>query len=267
MLLKEKINRMNWIIEENTEESIINLLSKELNVDPIISSMLVNRGIKSFEQAKDFFRPNLNQLHDPFLMKDMDIAVTRIVSAIENKESIMVYGDYDVDGTTAVALLTSYLEETGGIVSTYIPDRISEGYGISLKAIDTASNNNQGLIIALDCGIKANAQVAYASSKGIDFIICDHHNPSKSIPDALAILNPKRSDCNYPFKDLCGCGVGFKLIQAINLKKGFDIDRIVNYLDLVTLAIAADIVPLVAENRTLAHIGMQIINSNPSSPV
>ena len=263
MLLREKINRMNWIIEENTEESIINLLSKELNVDPIISSMLVNRGIKSFEQAKDFFRPNLNQLHDPFLMKDMDIAVSRIVSAIENKESIMVYGDYDVDGTTAVALLTSYLKETGGIVSTYIPDRISEGYGISLKAIDTASNNKQGLIIALDCGIKANAQVAYASSKGIDFIICDHHNPSKLIPDALAILNPKRSDCNYPFKDLCGCGVGFKLIQAINLKKGFDIDRIVNYLDLVTLAIAADIVPLVAENRTLAHIGMQIINSNP----
>tara|TARA_B110000027_G_scaffold90765_1_gene96005 strand:- start:34 stop:1635 length:1602 start_codon:yes stop_codon:yes gene_type:complete len=225
--------------------------------------MLVNRGIKTFNQAKDFFRPNLGQLYDPFLMMDMDVAVNRILKAIEQKQSIMIFGDYDVDGTSSVALLSSYLKEIGADISTYIPDRNSEGYGVSLKAIDLASKNKQELIIALDCGIKANSQVEYALKKGIDFIICDHHNPSEIMPNALAVLNPKRRDCNYPFKELCGCGVGFKLVQAINSRRGLEIEKIIHYLDLVALAIAADIVPIVDENRTLAHLGMQIINSNP----
>ena len=258
---------MNWVIEKNNENKIVDSLSKELNVDPLISSMLVNRGIKTFQQAKDFFRPNLSQLHDPFLIKDMNIAVKKILSTIERNQPIMIFGDYDVDGTSAVALLSTYLKEIGGNISTYIPDRNKEGYGISLRAIDLASQNNQRLIIALDCGIKANSEIEYALEKKIDFIICDHHNPSKVIPKALAVLNPKRSDCNYPFKDLCGCGVGFKLIQAINFKKGLKIENIINYLDLVALAIAADIVPIVGENRILAHIGMQIVNSNPRTGI
>lgn len=258
---------MNWIIEKNNENETVNSLSKELNVSPVISLMLFNRGIKTFDQAKDFFRPNLSQLHNPFLMKDMNVAVNKILSVIQKKEPIMIFGDYDVDGTSAVALLSSYLKEIGANISTYIPDRNKEGYGISLRAVDLASKNNISLIIALDCGIKANSQIEYALKKKIDFIICDHHNPSEVIPKALAVLNPKRSDCNYPFKDLCGCGVGFKLIQAINFKKGSQIENIVNYLDLVALAIAADIVPIVGENRILAHIGMQIVNSNPRTGI
>ena len=262
-MFKEKENSMNWKVEPNGDKSIIDSLSNELKVDTIISSMLVRRGITNYSQAKIFFRPSLNQLHDPFLMKDMNIAVERILSAIEKKESIMIYGDYDVDGTSSVALLSSYMKELGAICSYYIPDRNSEGYGISLKAIDMASSNNQRLVIALDCGIKAHSQVEYALNKKIDFIICDHHNPSETLPNALAVLNPKRQDCSYPFKELCGCGVGFKLVQAINFKKGNNIDKIVNYLDLVVLAIAADIVPIINENRILAHVGMQVINSNP----
>ena len=254
---------MNWIIEKKNENETVNSLSKDLNVSPVISLMLVNRGIKNFDQAKDFFRPNLSQLHDPFLMKDMNIAVNKILGVIEKKEPIMIFGDYDVDGTSAVALLSTYLKEIGANISTYIPDRNKEGYGVSLSAVDLASKNNIGLIIALDCGIKANSQIEYALKKDIDFIICDHHNPSEVIPKALAVLNPKRLDCNYPFKDLCGCGVGFKLIQAINFKKDEKIENIVNYLDLVALAIAADIVPIVGENRILAHVGIQIVNSNP----
>ncbi len=197
---------MNWKIEENKDPQAIEQLSKELNVDKVISSMLIKRGIKTFNQAKDFFRPNIKQLHDPFLMKDMDKAVSRILQAIEEKESIMIFGDYDVDGTSSVALLSSFLNEIGADLSTYIPDRNNEGYGISLKAIDLAKKNKETLIIALDCGIKANDQVQYALKKGIDFIICDHHNPSNQLPNAYAILNPKRNDCKYPFKELCGCG-------------------------------------------------------------
>ena len=224
---------MNWIIKENADKSTIKTLSKELNVDPVISSMLVNRGIKTFNQAKEFFRPNPGQLHDPFLMMDMDIAVNSILKAIEKNQSIMIFGDYDVDGTSSVALLSSYLKEIGADVSTYIPDRYSEGYGVSIKAIDLASNNKQELIITLDCGIKANSQVDYALKKGIDFIICDHHNPGEIMPNALAVLNPKRRDCNYPFKELCGCGVGFKLIQAINSQKGLEIEKIIHYSELL----------------------------------
>lgn len=254
---------MNWIIEKNTDNRTIKQLSKELNVNKIISSMLVKRGIKTFNQAKDFFRPKINQLHDPFLMKDMNEAVNRILQAIENKEPMMIFGDYDVDGTSSVALLSSFLKDIGAKLSTYIPDRNNEGYGISLKAIDLAEKNKETLIIALDCGIKANDQVQYALKKEIDFIICDHHNPSNQLPNAYAILNPKRKDCKYPFKELCGCGVGFKLIQAINQRKGLEMENIIHYLDLVAVAIAADIVPLIGENRILTYVGLQVINSNP----
>jgi single-stranded-DNA-specific exonuclease len=253
---------MNWVINDNVDKESVEKLSDELNISPILSSMLVKREIRTFDQAKSFFRPNYNMLHDPFLMKDMTIAVERIQKAILEKESIMIFGDYDVDGTSSVALLTLYLESIGLIVTNYLPDRKTEGYGISIKAIDLAFQNKQKLIIALDCGIKAHNQVDYAIEKGIEFIICDHHNPDKNLPNALAVLNPKRIDCIYPYKDLCGCGVGFKFVQAIESKQSKD-NKIINYLDLVALAIAADVVPLTGENRVLAFIGLQIINSNP----
>ena len=253
---------MNWVINDNVDKESVEKLSDELNISPILSSMLVKREIRTFDQAKSFFRPNYNMLYDPFLMKDMTIAVERIQKAILVKESIMIFGDYDVDGTSSVALLTLYLESIGLIVTNYLPDRKTEGYGISIKAIDLAFQNKQKLIIALDCGIKAHNQVDYAIEKGIEFIICDHHNPDKNLPNALAVLNPKRIDCIYPYKDLCGCGVGFKFVQAIESKQSKD-NKIINYLDLVALAIAADVVPLTGENRVLAFIGLQIINSNP----
>ncbi len=253
---------MNWVIKENNDNESVKTLSNELNISPILSSMLVNRDVKTFDEAKTFFRPNFEMLHDPFLMKDMSLAVERIQKAIKKNESIMIFGDYDVDGTSSVALLSLYLESLGLIVTKYLPDRKKEGYGISINAIDHAFNKKQKLIIALDCGIKAHKQVEYAKDKGIEFIICDHHNPEKTLPKALAILNPKRKDCVYPYKELCGCGVGFKLIQGLETKQPKD-NQIINYLDLVALAIAADVVPLTGENRVLAFIGLQIINSNP----
>ena len=253
---------MNWVIKENNDNESVKTLSNELNISPILSSMLVNRDVKTFDEAKTFFRPNFEMLHDPFFMKDMSLAVERIQKAIKKNESIMIFGDYDVDGTSSVALLSLYLESLGLIVTKYLPDRKKEGYGISIKAIEHAFNKKQKLIIALDCGIKAHKQVEYAKEKGIEFIICDHHNPDKNLPKALAILNPKRKDCAYPFKELCGCGVGFKLVQAVETKQSKD-NQIINYLDLVALAIAADVVPLTGENRVLAFIGLQIINSNP----
>ena len=253
---------MNWVIKENNDNESVKTLSNELNISPILSSMLVNRDVKTFDEAKTFFRPNFEMLHDPFFMKDMSLAVERIQKAIKKNESIMIFGDYDVDGTSSVALLSLYLESLGLIVTKYLPDRKKEGYGISIKAIEHAFNKKQKLIIALDCGIKAHKQVEYAKEKGIEFIICDHHNPDKNLPKALAILNPKRKDCVYPYKELCGCGVGFKLIQGIETKQSKD-NQIINYLDLVALAIAADVVPLTVENRVLAFIGLQIINSNP----
>ena len=253
---------MNWVIKENNDNESVKTLSNELNISPILSSMLVNRDVKTFDEAKTFFRPNFEMLHDPFFMKDMSLAVERIQKAIKKNESIMIFGDYDVDGTSSVALLSLYLESLGLIVTKYLPDRKKEGYGISIKAIEHAFNKKQKLIIALDCGIKAHKQVEYAKEKGIEFIICDHHNPDKNLPKALAILNPKRLDCVYPYKELCGCGVGFKLIQGIETKQSKD-NQIINYLDLVALAIAADVVPLTGENRVLAFIGLQIINSNP----
>lgn len=254
---------MRWTLKPKPDPEKIRSLSTALNVDSIIASLLIQRGIETFEEAEKFFRPNLNDLHDPYLMRDMEKAVARIEKAIENQENILVYGDYDVDGTTSVALLSSYLKSYYPNVSTYIPDRYDEGYGISYKGIDFAHDNDFSLIIALDCGIKAIDKVAYASEKNIDFVICDHHRPGKEIPKAVAVLDPKREDCNYPYKELCGCGVGFKLIQALAQKRGLQIDDLLLYLDLVATAIAADIVPITGENRILVHYGLRVINSNP----
>lgn len=254
---------MRWTIKPKPTQTDIDQFSSELKVDELVAQLLLQRGITTYEEAKAFFRPQLSHLHDPFLMKDMDKAVARIESAIANNENIMVYGDYDVDGTTAVALLSSYLLENYPNVTTYIPDRYAEGYGVSMQGIDFASDNDFTLIIALDCGVKAIEQVNHAKEKGIDFIICDHHRPGAELPDAIAILDPKRDDCNYPYKELCGCGVGFKLIQALTLKNGGTIDDLIPYLDLVATAIGADIVPITGENRVLAYYGLQVINANP----
>jgi single-stranded-DNA-specific exonuclease len=254
---------MRWTIKPKPLQTDIDQFSSELKVDELVAQLLLQRGITTYQQAKAFFRPQLSQLHDPFLMKDMDTAVARIESAIANNENIMVYGDYDVDGTTAVALFSSFLLESYPNVTTYIPDRYGEGYGVSIQGIDFASDNDFTLIIALDCGVKAIEQVKYAKQKGIDFIICDHHRPGTELPDAIAILDPKREDCDYPYKELCGCGVGFKLIQALTIKNGGKIDDLIPYLDLVATAIGADIVPITGENRVLAYYGLQVINMNP----
>jgi single-stranded-DNA-specific exonuclease len=254
---------MRWTILPKPDTQKAGQLSEKLGVEPIISNLLLQRGIETFEDAKHFFRPSLEELHNPFLMKDMDLAVARIQKAISNEENILVYGDYDVDGTTSVALVSSYLKSYYPNVATYIPDRYDEGYGVSYKGIDFAEDNGFSLIIALDCGVKAVDKVAYASEKGVDFIICDHHRPGPELPKAVAVLDPKRDDCEYPFKELCGCGVGFKLIQALSVERGLTIDDLLLYLDLVATAIGADIVPITGENRVLAHFGLKVINSNP----
>ncbi len=254
---------MRWTLKPKGSSTIIQELGKSLNVDNLIAELLVQRGIETYDQAKKFFRPSLDDLHDPFLMKDMDKAVSRIEKAIANSENIMVYGDYDVDGTTSVALMSSYLKTLSPQIATYIPDRYDEGYGVSYKGIDYAHDNDISLIVALDCGIKAVEKVAYAKSKDVDFIICDHHRPGKEIPDAVAVLDPKRDDCEYPYKELCGCGVGFKLIQALAANRDQTIDDLILYLDLVATAIGADIVPITGENRVLAYYGLQVINENP----
>jgi single-stranded-DNA-specific exonuclease len=254
---------MRWTLKNSAEKEKITQLANDLSVDKNIAKILLERGITTFNEAKKFFRPSLNDLHDPFLMKDMDVAVQRIENAIETNENILVYGDYDVDGTTSVALVSSYLKTFYPNIATYIPDRYEEGYGISYQGIDFAADNDFSLIIALDCGIKAIEKVAYATKKEIDFIICDHHKPGAEIPKAVAILNPKRTDCTYPYDELCGCGVGFKLIQALATKRNQTIDDLIPYLDLVATAIGADIVPMTGENRTLAYFGLQVLNSNP----
>lgn len=253
----------NWIVKPQGDPTITKRLSKELNINEVLASLLVQRGISTFEEARLFFRPQLDQLHDPFLMKDMEKAVTRIEAAIKNEEKILVYGDYDVDGTTAVALVYTWLRQFVESLDFYIPDRYSEGYGISYQSIDYASKNGFSLIIALDCGIKAVEKIAYAATKGVDFIICDHHRPGDELPNAVAVLDPKRSDCSYPFDELSGCGVGFKLIQALSTKKGLPFDSLTEYLDLVVVSIASDIVPITGENRILAYYGLQLINSKP----
>lgn len=254
---------MRWTLKPKPEPSKVEELKKALQVDDIVATLLLQRGIETYQEAKTFFRPSFEDLHDPFLMKDMDKAVARIEKAIADGENILVYGDYDVDGTTSVALMSSYLKTRTPNVATYIPDRYNEGYGVSYKGIDFADDNDFSLIIALDCGVKAIEKVAYAKEKGVDFIICDHHRPGDKIPDAIAVLDPKRDDCEYPFKELCGCGVGFKLITALASKQGQTVEDLVEYLDLVATAIGADIVPIVGENRALAYFGLQVINTNP----
>ena len=258
---------MRWTLKSVPKKEKITQLAKDLQIDKTIASILCHRNIDTFDEAKKFFRPSLADIHNPFLMKDMNLAVDRIETAISNNENILIYGDYDVDGTTAVSLVSSYLKTITSNIATYIPDRYAEGYGVSYAGIDFAEDNGFSLIIALDCGIKAIEKVAYAKDKNIDFIICDHHKPGPEIPDAVAVLNAKQDDCNYPFDELCGCGVGFKLIQALGTKRNQTIDHFLPYLDLVATAIAADIVPMNGENRTLAYFGLQVINQNPRNGI
>ena len=252
-----------WIIKEPADPEKVGRLSAELGIDRVLSDLLVKRGVETFEQARSFFRPSLDHLHDPFLMKDMDKAVDRVRRAITSEEKILVYGDYDVDGTTAVALVYSFLRRYSQKVDFYIPDRYDEGYGVSYKGIDWAGDNGFGLIITLDCGIKANEKVDYAKTKGIDVIICDHHLPEDRLPAAVAVLDPKREDDAYPFDDLSGCGVGFKLVQAYSQKFGIPFETLIPLLDLLVVSIAADLVTMVGENRVLAHFGLKQLNENP----
>ncbi len=254
-----------WVVKPQGDTPTVERLSAALGIAPVLANLLVQRGIDTVEKADKFFNPSLADLHDPFLMKDMDKAVERIGQAVRNGEKIMVYGDYDVDGTTAVALVYKFLRQIGHKnLLFYIPDRYTEGYGISIKGIDYAARKGVGLVITLDCGIKATEKIVYAKQKGVDFIICDHHLPADEIPKAVAVLDPKRPDCNYPFDELSGCGVGFKLVQAYAQKNGIPFEKITHLLDLLVVSIASDIVPLTGENRVLAHFGLEKLNSSPS---
>ena len=253
-----------WVIKPQGESEKVANLASQLNIPPVLANLLVQRGIATYNEATRFFNPKLSDLHDPFLMKDMDKAVERIDRAVKTGEKIMVYGDYDVDGCTAVALVYTFLRSRGHQNLTfYIPDRYTEGYGISIPSIDYAERKGVSLVIALDCGIKAVEKVAYANSKGIDFIICDHHLPGDTIPEAVAVLDPKREDCHYPFDELSGCGVGFKLMQGYAQKKGIPFSEVEKLLDLVVVSTAADIVPLTGENRILAYYGLRRLNEAP----
>ncbi len=254
-----------WVIKEKEDVVITEQLAKSLDIENKIASLLVQRNIHTPDDASSFFKPDLSGLHDPFLMMDMNKAVDRISSAIDRNEKILVYGDYDVDGTTSVALVYSFFKKIYSNLGFYIPDRHEEGYGISYKGIDWAVENNYSLIIALDCGIKAIEKIDYATGKGVEFIICDHHMPDKKIPDATAILDPKRADCNYPFKELSGCGVGFKLLQAYSKINNIPFSELIPYLDLVAVSIASDIVPVTGENRILAYYGLKQLNANPGT--
>ena len=255
-----------WYFKNLTEQQIEiqKRLTDELSISPILSKLLVQRDILTFEDARSFFRPDLTDLHDPFLMKDMQKAVDRLTLAMKRNEKILIYGDYDVDGTTSVSLVYKFLKQFYSNVDFYIPDRYNEGYGISVQGIDYAAENDYKLVIALDCGIKAIEKVKYALSKGVDFIICDHHTPDEILPPAIAVLDPKRIDCNYPYKHLSGCGVGFKLMQAFAITNNIDFSQLTPLLDLLALSIASDIVPITGENRVLAFYGLKQINSNPS---
>ena len=258
-----KVNQNRWVVKPKGDDKVVAELQKSLDIPHTVANLLVQRGIHNFDEAKAFFRPSLNQLHDPFLMKNMAKAVKRIEKALKNKENILIYGDYDVDGTSAVALVYHFFSQLTQNISYYIPDRYEEGYGISFQSIDFAKDNNISLIIALDCGIKAVEKVAYANEKSIDYIICDHHLPGKEIPDALAVLDPKQADCKYPYKELCGAGVGFKLVQAYAAKNNISEEHVFDLLDILTIAIAADIVPITGENRVLSHFGLKKINEQP----
>ena len=255
---------MRWTLKTEPNPKKVAILAKSLNIDTTNAKLLVQRGIETYEQAKAFFRPSLENLHNPFLMKDMDLAVERIEKALQKGENILVYGDYDVDGTTSVALVSKFLKTKQDNISTYVPDRDNEGYGISFKGIDFADDNGFSLVIALDCGTKALDKIAYANKRNIDFIICDHHTPGEKLPDAVALLNPKQEYCDYPYDELSGCGIGFKLIQALSQKEGNSVENLLPYLDLVATSIAADIVPMTGENRVLCYHGLNVINENPS---
>ena len=252
-----------WNLKKQGALNEVKHLSAALNVNMVIARLLVQRGIKTFNEAKSFFRPRLSDLLNPFLMKDMDKAVARVEKAIANKEKIIIYGDYDVDGTTSVAMMYSFLKSRIEQIEYYIPDRYSEGYGISPKSIDYAVDNGFTLIIALDCGIKAVEKIADAKERGLEYIICDHHNPDDQVPPAVAVLDPKQVDCNYPNKELSGCGVGFKLLQAYCQKNNIEQDEIYDMLDLLVVSIASDIVPIVGENRVMAYYGLKKLNTNP----
>lgn len=252
-----------WILKDPADPEKVGRLATELGIDRVLAELLVARGVNTFEEARSFFRPSLDDLHDPFLMKDMDKAVERLHTAISEGEKILVYGDYDVDGTTAVSLVYSYVKRFTSRVDFYIPDRYDEGYGVSYKGIDWASDNGFTLLITLDCGIKAIDKVAYAKGKGIDVIICDHHLPEDSLPEAVAVLDPKREDCNYPFDDLCGCGVGFKLVQGYSMTYNVPFESLEPLLDLLVVSIASDLVTMVGENRVLAYYGLKRLNENP----
>lgn len=252
-----------WLLKSIPPQEQIQRLSEAININWYLSAILIQRGITNFEEAKTFFRPSYDQLHDPFLMKDMEKAIARIHTAVESGEKILIYGDYDVDGTTAVALVYSFMREFYPNCEVYIPDRYAEGYGVSLTGIEYAEQNNFTLVIALDCGIKSAELVRVAREKGIDFIICDHHLPGDDLPEAVAVLDPKRRDCSYPYKELSGCGIGFKLAQAYSKYRGIQ-KNFTGYLDLVAVSIASDIVPITGENRVLAHFGLKKLNEDPS---
>ena len=254
---------MRWLVKPKPDLESVQALAKEFDISEVVAHLLVQRGITNFDTAKQFFRPDWHHLHDPFLMKDMDVAVDRLQQAIDKNEIIMVFGDYDVDGTSAVALLAHYLQRKKLEVISYIPDRYAEGYGLSQQGIDKAVSERVKLLFTLDCGIKSVDLIAYANQKGIDVIVCDHHNPGEQLPDAHAVLDPKRSDCNYPFDELCGCGVVFKLIQAHASTLGIEVQELQPYLDLVATASAADIVSIIDENRTLTYFGMQVYKQSP----
>jgi single-stranded-DNA-specific exonuclease len=252
-----------WIIKDSGDNAVVRHLAGALGVTDSLANLMVQRNITSPEEAYAFFNPSMDYLHDPFMMKDMNIAVERLSTAIKKNERILVYGDYDVDGTTAVALVYSFLREQGSNVEYYIPDRYKEGYGVSFQGLDSAFRNKCKLVITLDCGIKATEKIQYARSKGLDVIICDHHYPGDEIPKALAVLDPKQPGCSYPYKELSGCGVGFKLIHAYSKIQGIPFSAITHYLDLVAVSIASDIVPITGENRVLAYFGLKQLNESP----
>ena len=256
-----------WSLIQNETQELVLQLAQSLGISQVLAKLLVTRQVTSFEEAKAFFRPSLSNLHDPFLMRDMDKAIARIFKAIEAKQRILVYGDYDVDGTTAVSLVYSFLLNHTKELDYYIPDRYAEGYGISFQGIDFAKANGFSLIIALDCGIKSLDKVDYASELGIDFIICDHHLPGEKLPKAVAVLDPKRNDCNYPYKELSGCGIGFKLIQAFSKQKQLSFDALEQYLDLTAISTACDIVPITGENRILTYFGLKQLNESPRAGI
>ena len=254
-----------WILNQSVDKQQVAEIVKVLNIDENLATLLVQRGITNYEEAKTFFRPSLSQLHDPFLMKDMDKAVDRVLKAINDNEKLLVYGDYDVDGTTAVAVVYTYLKPffKKKKIEFYIPDRYEEGYGISFKGIDYAAENGFKLVVALDCGIKANERIDYANERGVDFIICDHHRAGDVLPNAVAVLDAKRPDCNYPYDELSGCGVGFKLVTALSMRGLGTIEDVYNLLDFLAVSIAADIVPITGENRVLAYFGLKQLNKKP----